>query len=247
MTLCDAHCHLANLAAKRALQPLLDQAYAQGITHFLSNALSKSELEYYPQLLQVCKVKLLYSAGIHPNFEPCDLEYSDIEELCQAGKIWAIGEIGLDKGNPELAVMKNTFIRQLDLALEYKLPVVLHLVGHQQEAFDILHNYPLRFLIHGYAGSIEAFRTLMRLDSYFTISERILRDDKRDLLKAMLKSHRFLFETDITQYYVKEGEVNPLLRLKALVEEVAARYQVDPELLIRIQASNYQLLTGVRM
>jgi len=176
MNLCDAHCHLANLAETMPLQALLDEAAEHNITHFLSAALSKSELKYQQQLATVSRSKLLFSAGIHPNFEPCDLEYRDIEELCNNGLIWAIGEIGLDRGNPEYALMRETFIRQLDLALNHRLPVVLHIVGHQQEAFDILRSYPLKFLIHGYAGSIDAFRTFMRLDSYFTISERILKE-----------------------------------------------------------------------
>jgi TatD DNase family protein len=244
MNLCDAHCHLANLAETMPLQALLDEAAEHNITHFLSAALSKSELEYQQQLATVSRSKLLFSAGIHPNFEPCDLEYRDIEELCNNGLIWAIGEIGLDRGNPEYALMRETFIRQLDLALNHRLPVVLHIVGHQQEAFDILRSYPLKFLIHGYAGSIDAFRTFMRLDSYFTISERILKEDKHDLLKEILKSRRFLFETDITRYYVKEGEANPLLRLNAVVDQVAKLFKLDPLILIRIQAANYGLLTG---
>lgn len=244
MKLCDAHCHLANLAEVMPLKTLVEEAAELGITHFLSSALRKSELEYYTELTDVTDSKVLYSAGIHPFFEACDLEYADLEELCQRNLIWAIGEIGLDRGNPEYAVMEKIFVRQLDLAMDYRLPVVLHIVGHQQQAFDILRSYPLKFLIHGYAGSLQAFNTFTRLDSYFTISERILKEDKRDLLKAMLKSRRFLFESDITQYYVKEGEANPLLRAQAVLDEVAELYNIDPAILISIQAANYQALTG---
>ncbi len=244
MNICDAHCHLANLAEIIPLQNLLDEAAEHGITHFLSSALRKSELEYYTKLTEVAGNQVLYSAGIHPFFEACDLDFSDLEELCQRNLIWAIGEIGLDRGNPEYAVMEHKFVRQLDLAMDYRLPVVLHIVGHQQQAFDILRSYPIKYLIHGYAGSRQAFQTFTRLDSYFTISKRVLREDKRDLLKAMLKSKRFLFESDIAQYYVKEGEKNPLLRVKSVLNEVAELFNIDPEILIRIQAANYLLLTG---
>lgn len=244
MNICDAHCHLANLADLMPLQALLEEAAEQNITHFLSSALRKSELEYYQELTKTTGNKLLYSAGIHPFFEACDLEFADLEALCKKELIWAIGEIGLDRGNPEYAVMENIFVRQLDLAMDYRLPVVLHIVGHQQQAFDILRSYPIRYLIHGYAGSLQAFNTFTRLDSYFTISERILKEEKRDLLKAMLKSRRFLFESDIAQYYVKEGEANPLLRVKAVLNEVAELFSVDPEILIKIQANNFKLLTG---
>ncbi len=244
MKICDAHCHLANLAEIMPLQALFEDADEQGITHFLSSALRKSELEYYKEHTDEALSKLLYSAGIHPFFEACDLEYADLEELCQRNLIWAIGEIGLDRGNPEYAVMEDLFVRQLDLAMDYRLPVVLHIVGHQQQAFEILRSYPLKLLIHGYAGSLQAFQTFTRLDSYFTISQRILREDKRDLLWAMLKCRRFLFESDITQYYVKEEEANPLLRVKAVLDEVAEIFKIDPAILTSIQAANYKALTG---
>lgn len=242
MNYCDAHCHLANLSQAMALEPLIAEAKAKAINAFLSSALRKTELLWYEKHHQAYNI--LYSAGMHPFFEDCDLDYNDLVKLCEAGKIWAIGEIGLDKGNPEFAVMKALFVKQLDLAMDYRLPVVLHIVGYQQEAFEILREYPLKYLIHGYAGSIQAFRQFLKLDSYFTVSERILHEDKRDLLKEMLQSRRFLFETDITQYYLKEGEANPLLRLNSLVQEVAALFKVDSSILQRLQAVNYQLLTG---
>ena len=245
MNYCDAHCHLANLSQSMPLEPLFVEASEQHITRYLSSALTKADLGWYQE--HAAQHHILYSAGIHPNFEHCDLEYADIHNLCEQKRIWAIGEIGLDRGNPEFALMRDTFVKQLDLAMDYRLPVVLHIVGYQQEAFEILREYPLKYLIHGYAGSTQAFRQFLRLNSYFTISERILSEDKRELLKEMLKSRRFLFETDITQYYVQEGEKNPLLRLISLVEQTAGLFKVDPAILQRLQAANYQLLTGDRI
>ncbi|HPF08680.1 MAG TPA: TatD family hydrolase [Candidatus Cloacimonadota bacterium] len=242
MNYCDAHCHLANLSQIMPLEPLFEEAAAHKLTCFLSSALSRTELDWYAEHSKAYNI--LYSAGIHPSFEPCDLQFEDIEGLCRDGKIWAIGEIGLDKGNPEYALMKANFVKQLDLAMDYRLPVVLHIVGHQQEAYEILKVYPLKYLIHGYAGSVQAFRQFLKLDSYFTISERILKEDKHDLLKEILQSRRFLFESDITQYYVRESEANPLLRLENLVLRIAEIFKVDPAILQRLQAANYQLLTG---
>jgi Tat protein secretion system quality control protein TatD with DNase activity len=164
MNYCDAHCHLANLSQIMPLEPLFEEAAAHKLTCFLSSALSRTELDWYAEHSKAYNI--LYSAGIHPSFEPCDLQFEDIEGLCREGKIWAIGEIGLDKGNPEYALMKAIFVKQVDLAMDYRLPVVLHIVGHQQEAYEILKVYPLKYLIHGYAGSVQAFRQFLKLDSY---------------------------------------------------------------------------------
>ncbi len=247
MKLCDAHCHLANLSQIMPLKPLFAEAEARGITHYLSSALSKSDLTLYPQLQQECPGTLLYSAGIHPFFDECDLEFEDIVRACEQQSIWAIGEIGMDRANPDKPGMRDTFTRQLELAESYGLPVVLHIVGHQQEALNTMRKHPLRYLMHGYAGSLEAFNSFLEADCYFTISERILREDKHDLLKAMLKCGRYLFETDITRYYVHEAETNPLLRLFAVLEDTARISGIATTELIDTQAANYQILTGIRL
>ncbi len=214
MTFIDAHCHLANLAEMLPLEPMLSEAAEHGIEYYLSSVLRKSEAAWH---VDNPNPKIAFSAGIHPNFDECDLDLDFITELCNRQQLWAIGEIGLDRNNSELAWQKDVLINQLDLAQHYNLPVVLHIVGLQSEAYAILKNYPLRYLVHGYAGSVEGYRELARLDSQFTISSRILKPDKAKLLQAMLDSGRYLFETDITQYYVLPGEKNPLLRLTEVI------------------------------
>ena len=239
MKLIDAHCHLANLAETFDLPPLLDEAEAKGITRFVSAVLRKSEIAWH---LQHPDPRILFSAGIHPNFDACDLSITDIKELCEAKSIWAIGEIGLDNGNPEIAVQRKELIQQLDLAADYRLPVVLHIVGHHEEAYKTLKQYPLPYLVHGYAGSTEGFTQLKRLNAIFTISSRILKEDKIALLTAMLNHQRFLFETDITQYYVHPDEQNPLLRLLDVIQQCSALSGISVDNLVAMQSLNARKL-----
>jgi TatD DNase family protein len=240
MSLIDAHCHLANLNEAMPLPDILDEAQGQGSKLFLSSALRKSEVRYH---LEHPDDRIRFSAGIHPNFEDCDLELRDIEALCASGKIWAVGEIGLDRGNHDLDWQLKTLTSQLDLARDYRLPVVLHLVGRVQEAYQVLKRYQLKYLVHGYAGSLQGFEQLSRLNAAFTISSRLLRPDKQDLLRAMVDHGAILFETDITQYYVKEGESNPLLRLLDLFRQVRERCMVSSEHLIYKQDKTFSHLT----
>lgn len=239
MNLIDAHCHLANLSEVMPLEPLLEEARSKGITRFLSAALTEREVEYH---LENPHDSVLFSAGIHPNYEDCDLELEDIARLCEDGGIWAIGEIGLDRSNPDLSGQTRILEQQLDLAQKHGLPVVLHIVGHQQRAYEILSCYPLNYLVHGYAGSVEGFRLLSRLKSWFTISGRILRPDKRQLLREMVARGRYLFETDITRHYVQQNEPNPLLRLLDVFWRAVELSGVKGEELERGQELSYEEL-----
>ena len=240
--LIDAHCHLANLNVLRPVEPLLDDARGRGIGLWLSSALSKEEVAWQ---LSNTRFDLRFSAGIHPNFDECDLELTDIAELCARQSIWAVGEIGLDRNNPDLDWQLAMLTAQLDLAAEHRLPVVLHLIGYQQQAYEILRHYPLKYLIHSYAGSYEGFELLCRLNSFFTISERILRPDKVALLKGIVARGAYLFETDLTRYYTDLEEPNPLLRLMDLHRLTQELLGMGGDALLERQDASYTELTGV--
>lgn len=235
MTIIDAHCHLANLAELMPLEPMLKEASEFGIGFLISSVLRKSEAEWHDENPNP---RIIYSAGVHPNFDECDLDLDFLTVLCEQKKLWAIGEIGLDRNNADIAWQKDVLIKQLELAQHYSLPVVLHIVGLQSQACFILKNYPLRYLVHGYAGSVEGFHELARLNSLFTISSRILKPDKSKLLQAMLESGNYLFETDITQYYVEPGEANPLLRLLDVLNACSDLSGISRKELIETQYRN---------
>lgn len=237
MQFTDAHCHLANLAQKYDAVAFIREAEQKGIQSFISNALSRKEIAWH-QAHPIPSVK--WHAGIHPSFDECDLDLEDMRNLLSAKEICAVGEIGLDRNNPELDWQRKIFLAQLQLAQEYSLPVVLHIVGHSQEAFELMREYPLKYLVHGYAGSLEAFRNFCRLDCCFTISSRLLKSDKQELLQEMLSYGRILFETDMTQYYVRDEKSNPLLELLDLVKQVSELSNITVNSLQEMQATTLQ-------
>ncbi|MCB5228687.1 MAG: TatD family hydrolase [Candidatus Cloacimonetes bacterium] len=239
--LIGAHCHLANLSRLMPLSQIMDEAQKQGIGLYLSSALNREEVRIY-QCLNDPRIR--YSAGIHPHWEDCDLELEDLRQLCAAQQIWALGEIGVDRSGPPIVKQLDIFEAQLQLAKEYGLPVVLHIVGQQQAAWELIKHYHLRYLVHGYAGSIQGYQLLAQANSWFTISERILRADKAKLLAEILDSKRYLLETDITSMYVQPREHNPLLRLLDVLERAEESSGIDRQELIATQQHNYLLLSG---
>ncbi len=243
MKLIDAHCHLANLADICDVPALITEAESAGITGFVSSALRRTEIDWH---LANPDPRIVWHAGVHPNFDECDITPEDIESLLANGAIKVVGEIGLDRNNPDLETQKETLLKQLGTAHEHGAAVVLHIVGLQSESYTLLKQFPLRYLIHGYAGSVEGFRLLSKLDSVFTISSRILREDKHDLLREMVAQGRYLVETDMTQYYVKSGETNPLLRLLDVARNTLILSGETEKRFEEVQAESYAHIFGDR-
>lgn len=107
---------------------------------------------------------LLPAIGIHP--ENVDIDsVEDIELLLKNNKVFAIGEIGLDYhyNDENKEEQKKVFIEQLDLALKYDLPVIIHIREAMQECFDILKTRKNKGIIHCFSGSYEMAREYIKL------------------------------------------------------------------------------------
>ena len=107
---------------------------------------------------------LLPAVGIHPeNIDNSNLE--TIENILKEHKVFAIGEIGLDYhyNDENKDEQKEYFIKQLDLALKYDLPVIIHIREAMQECFDILKTRKNKGIIHCFSGSIEMAREYIKL------------------------------------------------------------------------------------
>ncbi len=107
---------------------------------------------------------LLPAVGIHPeNIDNSNLE--TIENIIKEHKVFAIGEIGLDYhyNDENKDEQKEYFIKQLDLALKYDLPVIIHIREAMQECFDILKTRKNRGIIHCFNGSVEMAREYIKL------------------------------------------------------------------------------------
>ena len=107
---------------------------------------------------------LLPAVGIHlENIENANI--SAIEELIKNNKVFAVGEIGLDYhyNDENKKEQREYFIKQLDLALKYDLPVIIHIREAMQECFDILKTRKNRGIIHCFSGSTEMAREYIKL------------------------------------------------------------------------------------
>ena len=111
---------------------------------------------------------LFLSIGFHPEVvsEITSEDYKWLKDIVSnCPRVVAIGEIGLDyyweKEKKEL--QKEMFKKQLDIAKELELPVVIHTRDAIQDTYDILSEYNLKGVIHCYSGSVDMAEKFIKL------------------------------------------------------------------------------------
>lgn len=127
-----------------------------------------TSIESCKEILELSKKTnnfLLPALGIHPETKDDFNRTNELEDLVKNNKPVAIGEIGLDyywtKDNKE--EQKELFIKQLEIAEKYNLPILVHTRDSIQDTFDILKERKLKGIIHCYSGSYEMAKEFIKL------------------------------------------------------------------------------------
>lgn len=147
----------------------------------------------------------VYAAvGWHPEncapFVPADIE--TLRALAAHPKAVAIGEIGLDyhwAENPPREFQQDVFRRQLSLAVELDLPVIVHDRDAHADALAIVREFPaVRGVFHCFSGSVEMARELWKLGWYVGFDGPLTYKNARKTVEvaAEAPADRILIETD---------------------------------------------------
>ncbi len=182
--------------------------------------------------------EVYFSAGSHPDSagEIDDNALSLIKTYAKHEKCLAIGEIGLDYYYEgfDREVQKTAFIKQLDLAVELEMPVIVHSRDAWQDTVNILKEYAPKlkkgFLMHCYSGSKEIAEILLKLGAYFSFGGALTfkNSKKAEVVKA-LPMDRILVETDcpFMAPVPFRGKVNEPKYVPVVYEFLSGVYGVD--------------------
>jgi TatD DNase family protein len=153
----DSHCHLDRFPRNVKIADLVTSAENAGVKKFFVPGVTG----FPARIFELSKFsQILTGWGVHP-FYADSFEENCCEEIAQALRksvCCGIGECGLDRRVPvNIEVQRKTFQWQIDLAIQSKLPLIVHLVGHYDTALKMLgeKSDQLVFVMHSYAGSYE--------------------------------------------------------------------------------------------
>ncbi len=191
----------------------------------------------------------VYAAvGVHPS--DCETYNDQVEEelrkLAADPKVKAIGEIGLDyywEDNAPAEVQKAVFRRQMDLARELKLPVIIHDREAHRDCLEIVKEYPdLKGVYHCYSGSLEDAKILVKLGWMISFTGVVTYKNARKSLEVIewLPMDHIMIETD-SPYLTPEpfrGKRNDSGHVRYVAETIARVKDLEVEEVVRITTEN---------
>lgn len=200
----DTHAHYDDEAFDTDRNELLTSLAAQGVEKVVNVGASLQSCRQTLSLMEA--YDFVYGAiGVHPN-ETGELNDEELEWLrqsCRHEKCVAIGEIGLDYhwDEPEPAVQKLWFERQLELAREEGLPVIIHSRDAAKDTVDMMHALDagsIGGVVHCYSYTRETAKTILDMGFYFGIGGVLTFQNAKKLKEAVqyIPMDHIVLETD---------------------------------------------------
>ena len=188
------------------------------------------------------------AAGIHP--ENCagfqDADLAALRQLLAQPKVAAIGEIGLDyywAENPPRDFQQMVFRKQLALAEELELPVIVHDREAHGDSLSIIREFPaVTGVFHCFSGSPEMAEELLKRGWYLGFDGPITYKNARRApeVAAITPLERMVVETDapyLSPVPVR-GRRNDSRYLPYVIAKLAEWKGVTPEEMTRITCEN---------
>ena len=243
----DTHAHYDDEQFDADREELLSGMKAGGVGMIVDAAAAVASWDKILELTE--KYPFLYgSVGVHPD-EVGDLNeenFARMSELADRKKIVAIGEIGLDyywEDNPPRAFQQTVFRKQLALAAELDLPVIVHDREAHGDCLAIIREFPtVTGVFHCFSGSPEMATELLKRGWYLGFDGPITYKNAKRApeVAAVTPLERIVVETDAPYMapVPMRGKRNDSRYLPYVIEKLAEWKGVTAEEMTRVTWEN---------
>ena len=198
----DSHAHYDDEAFDDDRDELLKSMQENGVSFIMNVAYDLKSTLAAEKLSQ--QYDFIYAAaGVHPeNAEGYDenVENEIIRSIKENPKTKALGEIGLDYHYPEpdREIQIKVFERQLQIANELDVPVIIHSRDATEDTMTLLRKYKPQGILHCYSGSAETAKEVIKLGMYIGFTGVITFKNARKAVESaeIVPLDKLLVETD---------------------------------------------------
>lgn len=252
----DTHVHLNAEQFNDDLQEVIDRAIAEGVTNMVVVGFDELTINKAIELAE--KYDFIHaSVGWHPvdaiDMTPEHLEW--LKELASHPKVVALGEMGLDyywdKSPKE--IQKEVFRKQIKLAKEVKLPIIIHNRDATADIVEILKEEnagEVGGIMHCYSGSVETALECIDMNFYISLGGPVTFKNakKPKEVAESIPLDRLLVETDCPYLtpHPYRGKRNEPAYVKLVAEEIAGLKGVTFEEIAEATTKNAKKLFGIK-
>lgn len=143
------------------------------------------------------------SAGVHPWYideNSVDKHLAEVEELCAADRVIAIGETGLDKlTRAPMDLQKMIFSHHLDIAARSRKPVIVHCVKAHNELRAVYkaQKSDIPLIIHGFNSNITIAEQMLKSGFFLSFGEALFwSNSNASSVITKIPEDRLFLETD---------------------------------------------------
>jgi TatD DNase family protein len=244
----ETHAHYEDEAFDIDREEMLKELPKQGVDYVVDVSSTIASVDKVLDLAE--KYSYIYGAvGIHPN-ETMDLNeerFAWLKEKAKHPKNLAIGEIGLDYywDTPDRETQKFWFERQIELARESKLPMIIHSRDAANDTFRILKAAKadkIGAIIHCFGYGVEQAKQYLDMGFYLGIGGVLTFTNARKLKEVVEYApiEQLVLETD-SPYLAPvphRGKRNSSLNLTYVAAEIARIKKVDYDTVLQITKDN---------
>lgn len=250
--LIDTHAHIDNEAFDEDRDEVIARALEQGVSTIINIGFNRETIATTIALAE--KHDFIYAAvGWHPQDakDMTDADFEQVRALCKHPKVVAIGEIGLDyywDTSPK-DVQQEVFRRQIRLARELHMPIIIHNRDAHEDVVRILreeHAADVGGVMHCYSGSWEIAKMCLDMNFYISFGGPVTFKNAKQP-KEVLKQvplDRLLIETDAPYLcpHPLRGKRNETSYVRFVAEEAANLKEMSYEQFAEITAMNARRL-----
>jgi len=248
----DTHAHYDDEAFNEDREELLVTLQSHGIEAVTNVGASIKTSENTIKLAE--KYSYIYGAiGVHPNEtgELNDEKLNWLKENSSRSKIVAIGEIGLDYywEEPDHETQKTWFVRQLNLAKDVKLPVIIHSRDAAKDTLDIMkaeHSQDVGGVIHCFSYGKEMAKEYLNMGFYLGIGGVLTFKNARKLKEVVeyMPLDQLVLETDCPYLapVPNRGKRNSSLNLSYVIDEISAIKGISRDEVVEVTNRNAKKL-----
>ena len=249
MGIVDTHIHLYGEAFDDDRSDLIEKAKAEGVSHFFLPAIDSTYTDRMKALQKAHPQEVFLMSGLHPTHvnENYKSELDHVyKELTQSSEDYvAVGEIGIDLYWDKTFVKEQTlsFETQINWALAFDLPIVIHCRAAFDEIFEVLESYrskPLYGIFHCFSGSLAQAQKAIDLGFKLGIGGVVtFKNGKIDQFLNQLDLESLVLETDAPYLAPSpyRGKRNIPSYINLVADKVAELYNIPREEVIEKTAA----------